>query len=52
MNLSSDQLIITLPKPFKGASTDTMRKWMKEVLSKIILPTFLLIAVGQHKLRA
>ena len=30
--LTSDQLIVTLKKPFKGASTDTMRRWMKDIL--------------------
>ena len=29
MNLPSEQLIIILQKPFKCASTDTMRRWIK-----------------------
>ena len=33
-DLLSDQLIITTRKPFHGASTDTMRRWMKEVFHK------------------
>lgn len=33
-NLYSDQLIITLKKPYKGASVDTMRRWIKKVFVK------------------
>ena len=34
MNLPSDQLTFTLRKHFKGSSTDTMRRRMKEVFVK------------------
>ena len=33
-DLNTDQLIITLRKPFKGASTDTTRRWVKEVFTR------------------
>ena len=29
--LTTDQLIITHRKPFKGASIDTMRRWIKDI---------------------
>ena len=31
VGLNTDQLIITLEKPFKGASIDTMRRWVKDI---------------------
>ena len=31
VDLNTDQLIITLKKPFKGASIDTMRRWVKDI---------------------
>ena len=31
VGLKMDQLIITLKKPFKGASIDTMRRWVKNI---------------------
>lgn len=37
---SSGQLIIILRKPFNGASTDTMRRWMKEVFQKTNIVNF------------
>ena len=29
--LNTDQLIVTLMKPFKGGSIDTMRRWIKDI---------------------
>ena len=31
VSLNTNQLIITLKKPFKGASIDTMRRWVKDI---------------------
>ena len=33
VGLNTDQLIITLKKPFKGASIDTMRIWVKDIFT-------------------
>ena len=30
--MDTDQLIITLKKPFKGALIDTIRRWVKDVI--------------------
>ena len=34
LGLSTDQLIITLKKPFRGASIDTMRRWVKNIFTR------------------
>ena len=31
VGFNTDQLIIILKKPFKGASIDTMRRWVKDI---------------------
>ena len=31
VSLNTNQLIITFKKPFKGASIDTMRRWVKDI---------------------
>ena len=31
VGLNTDQLIITCKKPFKGASIDTMRRWVSDI---------------------
>ena len=38
VGLNTDQLIITVKKPFKGASIDTMGRWVKDIfiLSNIV----------------
>ena len=33
MGLATDQLIITLRKPFKGTFTDTMKRWIKDIFT-------------------
>ena len=38
--LTTDQLIITLRKPFKGASIDTMRRWIKDIFIAIDIVNF------------
>ena len=33
VGLNTDQCIITLKKPFKGTSIDTMRRWVKDIFT-------------------
>ena len=47
VGLNMDQLIITAKKPFKGASVDIMRRWVKDIFILNNIVIFLLIAAGQ-----
>ena len=50
MNLPSDLLLTTLQKPFKGASTDTMRRWIKKVFVKNNIDFLLLVgSINQNQ---
>ena len=47
VGLNTDQLIITLKKPFKGEWIDTMRRWTKDIFILNNIGDFFPIAAGQ-----